>query len=182
MKKLIALPVLFLLAMSCEKGMQKPLQTEKEISLSLYSIRDNVAIKNVDLDTVPYFGKDSLTLRKIVFSDSVVFYYPYMHLMNYTDTLIIKKDKVVLSQELKYLSQKTIALNGKPITVKKYYQDVLPTGPIGNIFINDSLGIVMSRKLAHPNSMSINCYDSAKLEELHKAIATDRSFFEFVID
>lgn len=182
MKKLIALPVLFLLVISCKKGMQKPLQTEKEISLSLYSIKDNVAVKNVDLDTVPYFEKDSLTLRKIVFSDSVVFYYPYRHLMNYTDTLIIKKDKVVLRQELKYLSQKTITLNGKPVTVKKYSQDVLPNGPVGNIYINDSLGIVVSRTLAHPNSMSIHCYDSPKLEELHKAIAADRSFFEFVID
>ena len=182
MKKLLALPVLFLLIISCNNGIEKPLKTEKEISLLLYLIRDNVAIKNVDLDTLPYFGKDSLTLRKIVFSDSVVFYYPYRHLMDYTDTLIIKNDKVNLRQELKYLSQKAIALNGKPVTVKKYSQDVLPTGPMGNIFINDSLGIVMSRTLAHPNSMHINCYDTHNLKELHMAIAADRSFFEFKTD
>ncbi|QEE50206.1 hypothetical protein FUA48_11640 [Flavobacterium alkalisoli] len=181
MKKLITLPVLFLLALSCKQKDTVTVQTEREIKLSLYHIKCTTDIKGVSFDTLNYFERDSLSLKRIQVKDTLTYIYPYRYMMDYTDTLAITKTNVVLRDELKYLSQKTFKLNGKPIVVKKYLQDVFPTGPTGNVFINDSLGIVMSRMVGHPYSVHIHCYDVENLEELHKSIAVDDVFFELII-
>lgn len=115
---------------------------------------------------------------KIIYGDTTMFIYYHKNFMDYTDTLIIyKPDSLVLRSQLKFMSKKNINFKGKSIVVKKYRQEIEPRSPSGNVYINDSLGLILKRFLAHPSGEHIILYNTNKFPKLHEAIINDSLFF-----
>lgn len=115
---------------------------------------------------------------KIIYGDTTRFIYYHKNFMDYTDTLTIyKPDSIVLRSQLKFMSKKTINFKGKSIVVKKYRQEIERRYPSGNVYINDSLGLILKRFLTHPSGEHIILYNTDKFPILQEAIINDSLFF-----
>ena len=79
-----------------------------------------------------------------------------------------------------FIDQKEINYKGKSLLIKKYYshKEEIHT-PFENVFISDSLGIVMKNVIGHSKTF-VYCYDSENLKELHYTLLADTSFFKFM--
>lgn len=124
-----------------------------------------------------YDGNEKIN-TKTVYGDTTEFIYYYKYYMSYIDTLtIFKPDSLVLRTHLKFVSKKNINFKGKSLIVKKYIQD---KGLIfANVYINDSLGIILRRNLSHCMGENTIMYNTGEFLELHDAIINDTVFFEW---
>lgn len=160
--------LLFLL--SCGYN-EKPIVKNYAIDVTAYRINS---------DTINYDSKYDMHISvKSSYGDTIKYVYYNEGLTDYVDTLTIyKRDSLVLRNQLKLMSEKNISFNGKSVRVKKYRQSADPMGPFGNVYINDSMGILLTRYVAHPAGENVIMYNTSQFLALHKAIVNDSVFFK----
>jgi hypothetical protein len=171
MKKAL-LFLICILIISCTPKKKEPIIKNYKIDLVLYRLRSTTS------DTIignRYASEYTFTSNvKSSISDTISFIYYHKDYTNYNDTLtIFKNDSVVLREKLHLLGQKKFSFKGKQVLVKKYLQTA---GPASNVYINDSLGIVLTRQLHHPGGESFMRWDASRYYELQKAILADTVF------
>ncbi len=125
---------------------------------------------------------DTVSVKKIFYPKKTVFIY---NEINESDTLTYHKDSLyILSAEKFYpLRERKFVVNNNEFYITKYYYEPRLTRPAStgvtgsyNIYLNDSLGIVLSQ--ARSTYHAFREYN-INYSELHKAIIRDTSFFEF---
>lgn len=133
-------------------------------------------------ETIREKGYDTIQVREYVLDTAKVFLYACDGEFN--DTLIIGNNSVSSRRNrawgywrTKFLERKNLKFKGQNIVIEKYvYMNGLSRG---NMFINDSLGIIIKRGLGQGDPPSTVLYNSNDYKELHNIIMKDTSFFIF---
>lgn len=172
-----------LLIFSCTDAKKNIIVKKKNIikNDSIEIAYGSVPRSSIDIDTLiaayhDYNYNEKIKL-KVIYGDTTKFIYYYKNYMQYTDTLIIyKPDSLKLRALLKFISKRTINFKGKPLLVKKYRQEKDPY-IYANVYINDSLGLILRRFLSHPSGEDVILYNTDKFSELQNAVINDSVFF-----
>ena len=120
----------------------------------------------------------SLSTKKIIFPEKTVYVY-YIEKYNRVDSLVIYKDSVIMNNEkLLLLRKKGIYYKKKKLNIEKYqYLD-----RSSNIFISDSLGIILQHGQTHPYGTVRREYNTENYRALCNEIKKDSIFFDFEFD
>lgn len=166
--KVYLLPVIALctlLLTSC-KNEKKPLVKEYNTRIAYYP-KGHENYKHVEVTGV-----------KRIMGDSTIFVYSYSELSQNNDTLIIKNDSAWFNRNLlKLVGEKNLTYKDTVCLVAKcHYQ---PLSAYGNLYINDSLGLVFARLGTQPQGEAFIFYNTDEYSSLHEAIANDSAFYEY---
>jgi len=169
MKK-VFLIFITLLLLACRNNEDSLIRNYK-MDIACYRLKSN---------TIDHNSKFNFNIRvKSIHGDTIKFLYYNEGLTDYIDTLIIySPDSLVLRNQLKLISEKMINLNGKRISARKYRSCTESLGPYGNVYINNSMGILATRFLSHPYGEKVIFYNPDQFSDLHKEIINDTIFFE----
>lgn len=139
-----------------------------------------IAVCNANKLQEKKFEEHYISLKKTTegYKVSLVYHFPFEVYPN-PQVLTISNEEVSYIDSLSYIKEKTFTLNGNGIVVKKYklHDDIWA---YGNVYINDSLGIIIDRQITKFEEV-VTLFDTATLTELHTAILADHDFFELDI-
>lgn len=155
-----------------------PLKTSYDTtSLLMSHYLVNYPDPNSYADTVPLYT------RKSVYPHATVFFQEYR---GYTDTLEIYRDSIWFNSfRAKKLGTRTFSYKGKPVEIDKYgYWWSKPLdghhNDLYNLFVNDSLGLVMNYMAGHLNMYLIEV--NPEYKELHEQLKQDTEFLQFELE
>jgi hypothetical protein len=149
-----------------DKSEFKQIITENELNLEEYCNQESKP------------NRYSLYTKKIIFTEKTVYVYN-IEKYNRVDSLVVFKDSVIMNNEkLLLLRKKGFDYKKKKMSIKKYqYLD-----RSSNIFISDSLGIIMQHGQTHPYGTVRREYNTENYRSLCNEIKNDSIFFNFEFD
>lgn len=117
-------------------------------------------------------------IKKIISPEKTIYLYKYESYV-FVDSLFFFKDSIKMNNEkLVLMNKRLIAFKGKSLEVKKYqYLD-----RSSNLFINDSLGLIMQKGQTHPYGTVVREYNTKEYRGLCNEIIKDSIFFSFEFD
>jgi len=173
-----ALPIFIcILIISCTPKKKEPVIRNYNADLISYSLNRHSDSGDTIFNNKSFYKNIFHFKVRSSIGDTVTFIYYHEQYMDYNDTLTIyKNDSVVLRKKMHLLDQKAFNFKGKPLLIKKYLQSVEPYGPFSNVYVNDSLGIVLTRSIVHPYGERLMRWDAERYFELQKAMINDTVF------
>jgi hypothetical protein len=147
-------------------------------------IPNNAKIKSYTLTR--YFDgfedrNDTVFVQEIALDTAKVFIYRHISKTTGGDTLILGKGGSYRSHRTwgtgvtKYISEKDLMYNGKPVKVEKY--TYFTAKAYFNFYANHSLGLIFVKAQSHPSGSITDVYiNKAGYSELHNAIIKDTVF------
>ncbi|SFQ74480.1 hypothetical protein [Flavobacterium akiainvivens] len=179
MKKIIVTSLFILIISACIKCSDKPVDFEKvtETIITRRLLSSATDSFEPNLGNHDKIGiTDTVTMKKIVKPNVSVYIYSNQKRI---DSLIRYKDSLYIfnNSKLHFFKKKTYHEKGTIIEISKFqYVPIDPMAQIADLYINDSLGIIIYQ--AKSQWGAFREYD-LRYSDLHKKMILDSAFFRF---